>query len=146
MAIDTTGKWWTGSEPEDIQEYLEAYSQEGYPVDKFRLAVCGCGSKEFILEADLDEGVAKRICVSCKKEHFICDSEENLDGAKLKKKKCPVCKHKELNIGIGFVLYKEEDGVKWLYLGSRCPKCKALGCFGDWKIGYGPSKDIMEKT
>lgn len=145
MTMDTSGKWWTGSEAEDIKEYLEAYSEEGYPIDEFRLAVCDCGSKIFFLEADIDEGVAKRICVKCGKEHFICDSEEFLSDAKLKKKKCGICKHTEMNIGIGFVLYKEEDGVKWLYIGARCSKCNVLGCYGDWKVGYGPSKDVIEK-
>jgi hypothetical protein len=26
MAIDKSGKWWVGTEPQDFKEYLEAFS------------------------------------------------------------------------------------------------------------------------
>jgi len=30
MSIDKSSKWWVGTEPEDIKEYLEAYSADGH--------------------------------------------------------------------------------------------------------------------
>jgi len=40
MTIDRSGKWWVGDDPEDIGEYLKAYSSDGYKVHEFRLAKC----------------------------------------------------------------------------------------------------------
>jgi hypothetical protein len=70
MSIDTTGKWWKGTEPADIREYLVAYTEDGYSVNEFRLARCSCGSDIFNLGADDDEGVAKRTCLKCNSEHL----------------------------------------------------------------------------
>ena len=48
MAIDASGKWWVGSEPQDLKVYLEAYSADGYKVNEFRLAICNCGNQKFL--------------------------------------------------------------------------------------------------
>jgi len=52
MGIDKSGKWWVGTSPSDIKEYLEAYSSEGYPAQEFRQAKCACGGVTFELFAD----------------------------------------------------------------------------------------------
>jgi hypothetical protein len=41
MTIDTTGKWWKGSAPDDLDEYLRALAPQeiGYSLDAFRLAL-----------------------------------------------------------------------------------------------------------
>jgi len=65
-----------GTSPNDIKEFLESYTSQGYVAQEFRLSRCVCGSETFELFADDDEGCAKRICTLCGEEHFICDSEE----------------------------------------------------------------------
>ena len=47
--IDTSGKWWVGSEATDIADYLTAYKAEGYEVQETRLCKCDCGSITFEL-------------------------------------------------------------------------------------------------
>lgn len=145
MSIDTTGKWWLGSEPADIREYLVAYTQDGYPVSDFRLAKCSCGSDIFNMATDDDEGVAKRTCVTCASEHFICDSEEFQEDAKLEEFSCIECGSKQANIGVGFSLYDDGE-IRWLYVGARCVACGILGCFADWKVAYSPSRDLIERV
>jgi hypothetical protein len=146
MSIDKSGKWWIGSEPNDIKEYLEAYASEGYEADEFRLSNCNCGSKIFYLYSDDDEGVAKRVCVDCGAEHFICDSEEFWDEAKPKEHTCIECKSNGANIGVAFSLYENRDGIKWLYIGYRCNDCGVLGCCAGWKIGESGSNFLMERV
>ena len=51
MAIDTSGKWWVGSEAADIADYLKAYQAEGHEVNATRLCRCHCGSTAFELKA-----------------------------------------------------------------------------------------------
>jgi hypothetical protein len=135
-----------GSQSTDVREFLEAYAADGYKVDDFRLSKCVCGSDRFFLWADDDEGCAKRECTSCKRTHFICDSEEYWTEAKPERWKCAVCKSKDkaCNIGVGFSLY--EDGeVRWLYIGERCANCGVLGCFAGWKVAYSPSRQLLDQ-
>lgn len=145
MAIDDSGKWWVGTEPADVREYLEAYTEDSYEADEIRMAKCACGSEVFGLDFDDYEGVAKRVCNQCGKPHYICGSEKYWDEAEPKRLRCTECKSEKFNIGVGFSLY-EEDGVRWLYVGERCAQCGTLGCCVDWKVGEGPAKPIMDKA
>ena len=147
MTIDTSGEWWKGTKPTDIQEYLKAYSSDsGYKAEEFAISKCSCGSLEFELEADDNQGAAKRICLKCKKEHFICDSEEYWDDVEPENWECIECGSHVTNIGVGFSLYPEDKEIKWLYLGVRCTICGILGCFAGWKVGYTPSRHLIKNV
>ncbi|HMD77357.1 MAG TPA: hypothetical protein VKG86_08285 [Terracidiphilus sp.] len=145
MAINKTGKWWVGSQPQDLKEYLEAFSADGYAINEFRLAKCKCGGIEFSLWADDEEGTAKRVCSSCSEAHFICDSEEYYPDPQPEEWNCVECGSRLANVGVGFSLY--EDGeVRWLYLGERCARCGVLGCSAEWKVAYEPSKQLIDQA
>jgi hypothetical protein len=145
MSIDKSGKWWVGTSVDDLKEYLEAFSADGYRVHEFRPAKCKCGGETFEVLADDDEGCAKRTCTSCAMGQFICDSEEYWSDATPEQWKCIECGFTSANVGIGFSLY--EDGeVRWLYVGERCANCGILGCFAGWKIAYSPSKQLLEQA
>ncbi len=146
MTIDTSGKWWKGSAPEDLEEYLHAFSGQSYPIHEFRLVKCECGCDHFILEADGEESVARRTCASCGKVHYICDSEEFWEEASPKKYKCVTCRSPQANVAVGFALYDDKSAVHWLYVGCRCAKCGVLGCIADWKIGYEPSLHLLTEA
>jgi hypothetical protein len=146
MAIDTSGKWWVGDFPGDLEAYLQAYSEDSWLVHQFRLAKCVCGSVEFRLDASDNDGVARRTCAKCRHAHFICDSAEFWDEAEPEHWKCIECGSEQCNIGVGFSLYDDETDIRWLYVGERCARCGVLGCFAGWKIGYGPSLHLMEQV
>ncbi|CAN7191581.1 hypothetical protein [Mesorhizobium sp. LjNodule214] len=146
MTVDTTGKWWVGSEPSDIAEFLRGYASEGYEVDEFRLARCRCGFTSFLLDADDDEGVARRTCTVCGSEHFICDSQEFWDESEPERWVCIECDSEAANIGVGFSNYPKRGGVRWLYVGVRCSACGVLGCFAGWKVGTSDSMDLLDKV
>jgi hypothetical protein len=112
MTIDTSGKWRIGTELKDINGFLEAYTEDEYPSDEFRLAKCSCGSVEFNLKADDVEGSAKRTCTQCGEEHFICDSEEYWDEAEPEEWECVECTSKETNVGVGFSLYEDKGALR----------------------------------
>lgn len=146
MAIDTSGKWWIGSEPRDLEEYLAALTEECYATTEFRLARCKCGGVSFVLEADASEGAARRCCASCGDMRFVCDSEHYWKEAEPDTWTCIACGSDRANVGVGFSLYDDREGVRWLYLGVRCVQCGTLGCFADWKVGYGPSAQLMDQV
>lgn len=136
MGIDSSGKWWKGTEPSDVRGFLEAYATDEHAVHDFRLARCTCGSDAFHLEADEDEGVARRKCASCGVPHFIGDSEEFWDDAEPASWKCVECSSESTNVGVGFSFYQGAKGIHWLYVGVRCASCGILGCFAEWKVGH----------
>ncbi len=146
MAIDTSGDWWVGSDAEDIAGFLENYSADTYKIDEFRLARCRCCSVNFRLEADDNEGVARRTCLQCGRQNFICDSGEYWEDAEPEVCRCVKCDSDRFNIGIGFSLYENKQAIKWLYVGVRCAMCGVLGCFAGWKIGYEPSLQLMDQV
>ena len=65
MSIDKSGKWWIGTGLEDIREYLEAYSADGYPVVEFRGALCPVAAMSFDLRQMMQKvalsGHARRV-------------------------------------------------------------------------------------
>ena len=144
MTIDKSGKWWTGSEPDDLHEYLTALTASAHKIDEFRLSNCECGSLVFALDVDQDEGVARRKCEQCKREHFLCDSAEYYEGQRLKRYRCVTCKSRVVNVGVGYSLYEDKQGVRWLYVGNRCTGCGTLGSMVDWKVAYEPSQQLLD--
>ena len=147
MTINVSGKWWVGTESKDIREFLESYAEKGYEVNQFRLAKCKCGSDIFILEVDDNEGVARRTCMKCNIQHYICDSDKYWDRAEPDTCKCVECGIESFNIGVGFSIYPDDPtGIKWLYIGVRCAKCGILGCFSGWKVAQSDALGLLDKV
>jgi hypothetical protein len=146
MSINTSGKWWVGTSPDDIKGFVEAYATIGYEVHEFRLARCECESLAFQLDADDAGGVAKRTCIKCSREHFICDSEEFAKDADYEHWRCVECGSEATNIGVSFSLYDDDKEIRWLYVGCRCAKCGVLGCFAGWKVTYAPSRQLFDQV
>ena len=147
MTVNTSGKWWIGDRPEDIGTFLEAYATEGYEIKQFRLSKCECGSLEFTLEADDNEGVARRTCTSCLRQHFICDSSEYWGEAGAEKWTCVECQSQRANVGVGFSIYEDDPtGVKWLYVGERCAECGVMGCFAGWKVALSDELYLLDQA
>ena len=96
-----------------------------------------------------NEGIAKRVCIKCKKEHFICDSGKYWDDALKKSKpielKCIECNNKSHEVGVGFEYLKNGD-IKWVTIGARCDKCGLLSSPVDWKIDYSPTKYLEKQV
>ena len=146
MVIDATGKWWKGSEPKDLKEYLEALSADQYPIDIFTLRKCECGSDAFQIEVDDDEGCAKTTCSKCRQPSFLADSEEYWSSDSPRTYKCIECSLDRANVGLGFALTTDRNCIQWVYIGCRCSACGVLGCMIDWKIGYEPSLHFAQNA
>lgn len=146
MTIDTSGKWWKGSGPDDLGEYLRALTPQeiGYALDAVRLARCACGSNTFSLRADRDEGGAERTCQACGVSHLMCDSAEIWTDARPRKWRC-VCKRDVGNVAVGVSLREGGDDVRWILVGVRCTSCGVLSSYGDWKVTYSPSLHLLEQ-
>lgn len=131
MALDTGGRWWTGTEFGDIELYLKALQPGGYAVDKVVQAKCACGSTTFRLSFDQTEELAQTTCTACGKEAFVADSGEHWSSASPRSLKCPK-RHTDHEIGLGLCL-REGVWVRWMSVGTRCVRCGILASPIDWK-------------
>src|SRR5579883_498439 len=113
IMIDTSGKWWKGSNFEDLKKYLVALTSEGYPVTLILQSACKCGNKKFHIQRDGEESFSKRVCTVCNTVTFIADSEDFLDDASPKKLKCVGCKNDEYIIGIGFSFRENKQSLSF---------------------------------
>ena len=102
MTIDRSGKWWRGSNPNDIEEYLSEYTADSYPTNEFRHCRCRCNGETFLLWSDDDEGAAKRQCAWCGEFAFVGDSGEYWGEASPEAWRCVECGSAHTNVGVGF--------------------------------------------
>lgn len=145
MTIDQSGEFWRGTGPEDVAEYLEAYTADSYPAARVIDSVSTCGARELVLDADPDEGCARWTCSACDEQRYIGDSDEYWSEASPERLVCPECKGETYNISVGFSL-RHDGEVKWLTIGNRCVQCGLLGSFVDWKIDYSPTRHLFAKV
>lgn len=144
MAVDRTGTWWKGSDAHDIDEYLAAFSADGYPVETVRHSLCSaCGGGEFRVRVDDDEGCVERTCNACGASTTMLDSAEYADDAELEPAACP-CGAGVFNVAVGFATYADSDDVRWVYVGLRCIQDGLLGVYANWKIDYSPSRQLYD--
>ncbi len=153
--IDKTGKFRKGTNFSDLKDYLSSYwINSNGPLSKIIQAECSCGNRYFILLFEQNEGIAKRTCVSCGKENFICDSgkywEDAVKNSKPKKLKCKECKKEEFELAVGFEYRKgslfSKGDIRWIVVGARCRNCGILGSPVDWKVDYGPTKHLEKQA
>jgi hypothetical protein len=146
MALKKRGKYHYGDSQADIRAAVLGYSKSvGYRAQHFADAICPCGGKQFQLAVDNDEGAALRICLACKSEHPIGDSDEFLDDAELSDCACP-CGGDEFEITVGVSLYKGSEDVRWLYIGCRCPVCGLTAVYGDWKNEFNGYQKLLARV
>lgn len=144
MVLDTSGRWWRGTEFADISEYLRALTATGYQVADVRQSVCHCGGTVFCLFGDAEQGCAQRVCSRCGTSAFLGDSAEFWAEAEPELWVCP-CGGAEAELGVGF---SEREGgeIRWITVGQRCARCGVLASLVDWKIDYAPTAHLRSQV
>lgn len=143
MAIDRSGKWWGGSDFDDLARYLREITADEYVIREVRQSVCVCGGRVFAVSADPDEGCACRACIACGARAYIGDSEEYWADASPEPAICP-CGVQAAEVGVGFA---ERGGgeIQWIVVGQRCTGCGVPGSWVDWEIDYAPTHHLRER-
>jgi hypothetical protein len=144
MTIDTSGRWWVGTEYADVVDYVRALTAPGYPATAVRQARCSCGHVVFGLRADPDQGCAERTCRACGAKAFIAGSADVAPEARLRVVKCP-CRGKDFELGVGFA-FRPEGEIRWITVGQRCTSCGILASYVDWGVDYAPSRQLLEQV
>jgi hypothetical protein len=139
--IDKSGEWWTGSAFDDLVTYLREVTADSHPAGPVVQSTCECGGRLFTLEADADEGCARRTCTSCGRVAPIADSAEYWDDAEPEAVQCP-CGEDAFETGVAIAL-REDGDVRWITVGVRCVACGVLGAPVDWKIDYSPTDHLL---
>lgn len=136
-------------EIDQLRKSVEDFSAGGYAVDLVVPAVCDCGSEEFFVVFNDEEGVAARICASCEDEAGIADSDEHFDDMdEVQQAQCH-CGGEVFRVATGFAFRADEAAdreVRWVSVGLRCIVDGVAGIYTDWKIDYSPSAYLIEKA
>lgn len=147
MASVKKGKYWYGESIDDVKEQVRTFSKgNGYPASKFSESICECGGKEFHLESDEEEGVARRSCVICSKAMFMGgDGAIFACRASLEEHLC-VCDSSVFQLLSGVSLYPQSNDVRWYYIGCRCSGCGLVGVFAEWKCDSGDADEFLSSV
>lgn len=130
----------------DIPDALRDYAGRGYVPTAFADARCACGGQLFALAVDDDEGAAERQCTSCQAFASIASSADVAESAELEACACP-CGGEHFELTLGLALYADSDDVRWIYVGARCPACRQVGCYADWKCdGSERATDLLARA
>jgi hypothetical protein len=46
-------------------------------------------------------------------------------------------------ITVAVSLYADSEGVRWLYIGCRCPACGITAVYGDWKNEFDGYRELL---
>jgi hypothetical protein len=145
VPIDKSGRWWRGTEPADIDLYIDAYSEGGREARRIIHASCSTdGGAEFKLRVDADEGFVERTCTSCGTVVLMLDSADYAGDASPTAVACP-CGGTIFNVAVGFAM-RDDGSVSWVYNGLRCVEDGTLGVYGEWRIDYEPSGHLLERV
>lgn len=143
MPITKKGRYYYGTEDADIAvEVIRFSTLNEYIATRFQPATCTCGSADFLLLTDEEEGVGKRICAECRTEVLLGDSADYIEGADIDNHIC-VCDEERFGIISGVALYEDSNDVRWLYIGCRCRRCDLVGVFAHWKCEGGDADAFM---
>ena len=115
----------------NLKNEIKRYSvNNGYPISDCMAISCVCGSSEFHLYSDDDEGGAYIICADCGKEQDLENSKKYIEE---KVNNICTCDNDRLMIGIGKAYYSDSKDPRWVYVGAKCNKCGLAGVYADWK-------------
>lgn len=113
-----------------LKNALEQYARNNeYPIDKYELLACACGSESFHLFSDDEESGAYVRCLAC---GLAKDIEESRGYIETERHNVCTCENRDLKIGLGWAFYANTTDVRWVYVGAECPECKLAGVYVDW--------------
>jgi len=112
------------------QEILRYSTKNGYAITSYTDINCSCGSSEFHLYSDDNEGGAFVVCSKCRAEQDIENSRGYIKEAL---NNICNCDNDKLKIGVGKAYYPDSNDNRWVYIGAECGKCGLLGVYVDWK-------------
>ena len=130
-----------GSRADDIIWYINDYSED--LIDKTELVSCkNCRLDNFSVTIGDAEGTIEVECTYCKEKRFLIDGKEYpADYCETVKVKCPECNSTEFNVGVGFG-HRNDNDMKWAYIGARCTNCGLLGCPVDCGVNDSPPDEL----
>lgn len=131
-----------GKDATFIAPFLRRWKKHSYPINHYVSLRCSCGTDEFAVRADPQEGACETKCVACKRTRFVADSEQYAGQATMKGVRCE-CKAQRFQVGVGFWRDTKKE-VRWIFVGARCVACDLLRAVADWKIDYTPSRHLVQ--
>ncbi|MET7335059.1 hypothetical protein [Nonomuraea sp. NPDC005650] len=150
MALKEINERWAGDNLDDLVAYFGADPHE-YPAHQVVAARCGhCTGQVFRLETDESSTCVRRTCISCDQTVYMLDGEEywpttEEDDEATYVVEC-TCGSDEFETAVGFTFYDNAPtaDIRWVSIAVRCTADGLIGYCASWKIGYGPSRHLVD--
>ncbi len=114
----------------NLEDAINKYAKANkYPATRYDAVACSCGSDNFKMFSDDEEGGVYLVCAECGEEHDIENSRGYIEKAC--QNVCN-CDQESLQVGVGKSFYEGTDDPRWIYVGAKCPGCGLAGVYVDW--------------
>lgn len=145
MVMERRGEWWYATSADDLDEYLRAATSDGYAVRRVVPATCAaCAGGVFSVCVDDEQGYSERTCAACGDRFEMLDSADYEDESEAGDAEC-LCGEDRFDVAAGFAFFGDDESgeVRWVSVALRCVVCGLMGVYADWKIDYGPSRQLL---
>jgi hypothetical protein len=141
---------WVGDDINDLVTHFGADPNE-YVVHQVVAAHCThCTGQVFVLETDESSTCVRRTCSQCDEATYMLDSEEHWPTTEEEAEasyfvEC-TCGSDQFETAVGFTFYDDTptSDIRWVSIAVRCTTDGLIGYCADWKIGYGPSRHLVD--
>ncbi|WP_433183323.1 hypothetical protein [Actinoallomurus sp. CA-150999] len=152
MALRKVDDSWAGDDLDDLVAYFGA-DQHEYVAHQVVSAHCGhCTGQVFVLETGESSTCVRRTCVQCDQTAYMLDSEEYWPTTEEEAEvgyivEC-TCGSDEFETAVGFTFYDDTPAsdIRWVNIAVRCTSDGLIGYCASWKIGYGPSRHLVDSV
>lgn len=151
MALKVIDGRWAGDSLDDLIAYFDAEPDE-YPAQRVVAARCAlCSGRVFMMETDDSSTCVRRTCTTCHQTVHMLDSQEYWASDEEDEPTCVIeceCGSDAFETAVGFTFYDSSPAsdVTWVSVAVRCAADGALGYCASWKIGYGPSRHLVDEV
>jgi hypothetical protein len=152
VALIKVNDSWTGDTLDDLVAYFGADPHE-YNAHRVVAARCAhCTGQVFVLETDESSTYVRRTCIGCDQTVYMLDGEEYWPTTEEEAEakyivECP-CGSDEFETAAGFTFYDNTptSDIRWVSIAIRCTADGLLGYCASRKIGYGPSRHLVDSV
>ena len=133
---------------EDVTDLRAWVTALPSPVPVQETVVLGCGNHGenrptwVYVEADRENGVARRRCLACAQSTFVLDSEDRWTYPHTWS--CAGCSHSIAEVAAGLHL-PTEGSVAWVVLAARCVECGRVEGLTDMVLQDLPVAEVLDR-
>ena len=144
MVLRTVAGIRTGEDVEDLRAFLADLGDAAPVVHETVVLACGNHGEErptwTYVEADAEDGVARRRCLQCATTVHLLDSAERWTHPMMWC--CGTCNQSIAEVAVGLSV-PDGEHVEWVVVGARCVECGRIDGLTDLALPGRPIAEVL---